>query len=247
VRIDLNADVGEGNDELPIFPHVTSVSIACGAHAGDEQTMDRCVAEAQRLGVSIGAHPGYPDRDGFGRVAMTMTSDGLIGSIVDQVRALAAVCARRGASLSHVKPHGALSNLAATDDALAATVVEAVKSAGEGLALVALAGSAMIEIARAGGVRVAAEAFADRAYTAAGTLAQRGTPGALVEDPEVVARRALAIARGEGIVSADGTHLRLGADTICLHSDTPGALEIARTVRKTLEEAGVEVAPFMAR
>jgi 5-oxoprolinase (ATP-hydrolysing) subunit A len=241
--VDLNADVGEGADDLPIFPLVTSVSIACGAHAGDEATMERCVAEAKRLGVSIGAHPGYPDRAGFGRDPISIEPAALRATLVEQLRTLDAVCRNQGARLRHVKPHGALYNQAAVDPALAATIVAAMRDADPSLALVALAGSAMIDAARAGGVTAFAEAFADRRYAPDGTLAPRGTPGALIEDPATAAAQALAIARGEPITATDGSTIVVDARSICLHADTPGALAIATAVRRTLEDAGIEVAP----
>jgi 5-oxoprolinase (ATP-hydrolysing) subunit A len=243
VRIDLNADVGEGADDLPIFPLVTSVSIACGAHAGDEETMKRCVAEAQRLGVSIGAHPGYPDRAGFGREPMSMPAEALHATLVDQIRALGAICEEHGATLRHVKPHGALYNQAAVDPALARIVVGSVLEGGDDLFLLAPTASAMVTPARGMEVAIVAEAFADRRYASDGTLAPRGTPGAVIEDPPTAAAQALAIARGEPVTATDGSTIVVDARSICLHADTPGALAIATAVRRTLEDAGIEVAP----
>jgi 5-oxoprolinase (ATP-hydrolysing) subunit A len=247
VRIDLSADVGEGADDLPLFPSLTSVSVACGAHAGDASTMRSCVAEAKRLGVAVGAHPSYPDREHFGRVAMKMPAAELAATLDQQVRALAAMCADAGVPLGHVKPHGALYNQAALDPSLAATIAEAVRGFDPGLILVGLAGSVMLAVAADAGLRVAAEAFADRRYRADGTLASRGTPDALIDDPAAAAAQAVAIARGESIRTIDGASLAIAAGTICLHSDTPGALDIAGAVRRALEDAGVEVAPLAAR
>ena len=238
MRVDLSADVGEGADDLPLFPLLTSVSVACGAHAGDEPTMRACVAEARRLGVAVGAHPGYPDREHFGRAEMTMLSSDLIATIDEQVRALGRVCGEAGVPLRHVKPHGALYNQAAFDGSLAETIAEAVRRVDTDLVLVGLADA---------GIRVAAEAFADRRYRADGTLASRGSRVALIDDPAAAAAQAVSIARGEPIRTVDGTSLAITAGTICLHSDTPGALDIAHAVRRGLESAGVEVAPLVPR
>jgi 5-oxoprolinase (ATP-hydrolysing) subunit A len=244
VKIDLNADVGEGADDLPIIPLVTSISVACGAHAGDEETMRRCIAEAKRLGVAVGAHPGYPDREGFGRRRLQMSPDDLAASLTEQIRTLAAVAAGLDTRLSHVKPHGALYNAAAADDELSQTVVRAVRDTG--LRLFGLAGSRMLQAAQVAGVPVVAESFADRRYLADGTLAPRDRAGALIEDPQTAARQALALALGNPIETADGGAIRIESDTICLHADTPGALAIATAVREALDDAGVEVAPLPA-
>jgi UPF0271 protein len=239
--IDLNADVGEGEDDLAIFPLVTSVNVACGAHAGDAETMERSVAAAARLGVALGAHPGYADREGFGRRALDLAPEALTRSLVDQIATLAALARRHGVRVGHVKPHGALYNQAAADAALAGVVAGAVRAAGTELRLVGLAGSAMLDAGRGAGLAVAAEAFADRGYTAGGTLAPRGTPGALVTDPALAAAQALAIARGEPIETVDGAAVTLAADTICLHADTPGAAANAAAVRAALRRAGIEI------
>jgi 5-oxoprolinase (ATP-hydrolysing) subunit A len=247
VTIDVSADVGEGADDLPLFEFVTSVSVACGAHAGDAQTMDACVAEAARRGVSVGAHPGYPDREGFGRRAMELSDEELSATLREQIETLRAVCRRHGVPLAHVKPHGALYNEAARDASLARTIARAVAGAGEGAALVGLAGSAMLDAAKDEGVAAVAEAFADRRYRSDGTLAPRSLAGALIEVPAAAAAQALAIARGEPVATVDGTALSIRAETICLHADTPGAIANARAVRAALEGAGVRVAPLASR
>jgi len=247
LRLDLSADVGEGADDLPLFPYLTSVSVGCGVHAGDAATMEACVAEAKRLGVSVGAHPSYPDRENYGRLGMAMEPGALAETLRDQIGTLSEICERHGVALKHVKPHGALYNQAATDPALASVVAGAVHGFDPGLVLIGLAGSAMLIAARAAGLAVAAEAFADRRYNADGTLASRGQPGALIEEPARAAAQAIAIARHEPITAADGTPITIDAQTICLHSDTPGALDIARAVRAALEDAGVEVAPLSVR
>jgi len=242
VRIDLNADVGEGADDMGIIPLVSSISVACGAHAGDEDTMRRCVAEAKRRGVAVGAHPGYPDRDGFGRRSLDISDVDLIASLREQIAVLTTVAGSLDTTLRHVKPHGALYNSAAVDEGLAATVVRAIDASA--LRLFALAGSRMIEVARAAGLAVASEAFADRRYLADGTLAPRSVDAALIEDPRAAAGQALALALGKPIETLDGGPITIAADTICLHADTPGAVSNAKAVRDALNSAGVEVAPL---
>jgi UPF0271 protein len=247
VRIDLNADVGEsygawkmGHDE-DLLPLVTSANVACGAHAGDPLVMDRTVRLAAQLGVAVGAHPGYPDRDGFGRRELEMTDEELEASILAQLGSLWAIARVHGVELSHVKPHGALYNAAARDEALAETVCRAVRHFSADVALVALAGSVLLDAGRAAGLRVASEAFADRAYEEDGSLRSRRLPGAVLDDPEEAAQQALSIVT-EGTVRALGRHpIALQADTICLHGDTPGAPAFAAAVRAALEEAGVEI------
>lgn len=242
--IDLNADVGEGYDDLPILPLVTSISVACGAHAGDDATMDRAVAEAVRLGVGVGAHPSYPDREGFGRRRMSITPGALRDSLVEQLATLASVAARHGVRIRHVKPHGALYNAAADDEVLSATVAEAVRAHDPALAVVALAGSVLLRVAAEAGLRAVPEAFADRRYTDVGRLAPRSEGDALITDPEHAAAQAGAIASGEAVIAIDGTPLRIGARTVCVHADTPGAVAIARAVRREMERRDVAVAPF---
>jgi 5-oxoprolinase (ATP-hydrolysing) subunit A len=246
MTIDLNADVGEGNDDLAIFPLVTSVSVACGAHAGDEATMDRSIREAARLGVVVGAHPGYPDREGKGRRGFAASPAELHASLLEQIRTLARICVRHGVPLAHVKPHGALYNHAADDPALADVVANAVKAADPTLRLVGLAGSALLAAASNAGLSVAAEAFADRRYLATGRLASREHPDALIVDPAEAARQAVALATGEGIGTLDGELLKVRAETIGVHADTPGAVDIARAVRLSLKQAGVQVAALHA-
>lgn len=246
MRIDLNADVGEGHDDLPIFTLVTSVSVACGAHAGDEATMDRCVREAARLGVVVGAHPGYPDREGKGRRGLAVSPAELHDSLIEQIRALARICLLHGVPLAHVKPHGALYNRAADDRTLADVVAEAVRAADPALRLIGLAGSVLVAAASDAGLSVAAEAFADRRYLATGRLASRDHPDALIVDPAEAARQAVALATAEEIATMDGGILKVRAETICVHADTPGAVDIARAVRLSLKEADVQVSALHA-
>jgi 5-oxoprolinase (ATP-hydrolysing) subunit A len=253
MRIDLNADVGESygpwvmGDDAALIPLVSSVNVACGAHAGDPLVMRRTVALARRHRVALGAHPGYPDRDGFGRRELSLSTDELQASLLYQLGALAAFAREAGLRLRHVKPHGALYNRAAVDDALAATIADSVRDFARRLVLVGLAGSRLLDAGRAAGLAVAAEAFADRAYEADGTLRSRRLPGAVLDTPEAAAEQALSIVTLRRVVAHDGTTIRLKADTVCLHGDTPGAADYASHVRSALEEAGVTIAPLQAR
>jgi UPF0271 protein len=249
-RIDLNADVGEsfgpwpmGEDER-LIPLVTSVNIACGFHAGDPVTIERTIQLAVAAGTAIGAHPGYPDLAGFGRRDMEMASADLEAAILYQVGAVAAFARDAGVELRHVKPHGALYNRAAREPAVAETVARAVRRSGPDLVLVGLAGSAMLDAGRALGLRVAGEAFPDRAYEADGRLAARGQAGAVLDDSAAIAARAVAMVRDGGVVARDGSRLALEADTLCLHGDRPGAADHARAVRAALESAGIDVVPL---
>jgi UPF0271 protein len=249
-KIDLNCDVGEsfgayhlGNDEA-LMGLITSANIACGAHAGDPLVMDRTARLAARHGVSIGAHPGFPDLVGFGRRAMQLTPDEIENTVLYQVGALAAFARSVGAELAHVKPHGALYNIAGKDIEVARAVARGVARFDSNLIVVGLAGSALIEAAREAGLRAAREGFADRAYEADGSLRSRKLEGAVIHDPEAAAERAVRIAC-DGIVTAyTGEEVSLRVDTICVHGDTPGAVEIVRAIRRRLAEAGVEVAPI---
>lgn len=248
MRVDLNADVGEsvgpwpmGDDEA-LIPLVTSVNVACGAHAGDPLTMERTVRLAAAHGVAVGAHPGYPDLVGFGRRDLDMTPAELEASIIYQVGAVAAFASDAGAPLRHVKPHGALYNAAARDRGLADVIARAVGRVSPSLVLVGLAGSALIAAGVAAGLRTAEEAFADRAYEADGSLRSRRLDGAVHADAAVVAAQAVSIARDGRVTASDGSVVRVRADTICLHGDSPGAAHFARAVRDALAAAGITVA-----
>lgn len=247
MRVDLNADVGEslgpwpmGDDER-LIPLVTSVNVACGAHAGDPLTIDRTIRTALAHGVAVGAHPGYPDLIGFGRRDLDMAPDELEASLIYQVGAVAAFAKAAGTALRHVKPHGALYNLAARDPAVAATIARAVARVSRDLILVGLAGSGMLGAAADAGLGSAAEAFADRAYEADGTLRSRRLPGALLDSPERVAEQALSIVRDGRVTSHDGQVVAVRADTICIHGDSPVATTFAAAIRATLEGAGVTI------
>jgi UPF0271 protein len=229
-------------DDAGLIPLVTSVNIACGAHAGDPSTIEHAVRLAVHHGVAVGAHPGYPDLVGFGRRDLDMQSAELEASLVYQIGAVDAFARDAGVTLRHVKPHGALYNRAAHDPALAATIARAVRRVSADLVLVALAGSDLIEAGRAAGLAVAAEAFADRAYEADGSLRSRRLPDALLPTADAAAEQAVAIARDGAVRAGDGSVVELTADTICIHGDTPGAAAYARAVRSALEAAGVTVA-----
>jgi UPF0271 protein len=249
-EIDLNCDAGEafgpwpmGDDEA-LIPLVTSVNVACGAHAGDPTVMRRTIELAARHGVAVGAHPGYPDLQGFGRRALGLTPAEVEVQVLAQVGALAGVARGVGVPLRHVKPHGALYNEAADDPALARAIASAVHAYDPDLVLVARAGSAQAEAGRAAGLRVAEEAFADRGYDAAGRLLPRGRPGALIADPQAAARRAVGLLRTGRLPAEDGTWLALRPATLCVHSDTPGAGQVAAALRRALEAAGVRLRPL---
>lgn len=241
--VDLNADVGElpalSALDAALMEHLTSVNVACGGHAGDEATMEVTVRAALARGVAVGAHPSYPDREGFGRSAMGLAPDAVADEVEAQVRALSAVALRCGGSLSHVKPHGALYNAAARDEALASAIADAVARVSKHLVLFGLAGSASLEVYRRRGFTVAAEAFADRSYEPDGSLTPRSLPGAVHFDPQVAAAQALSIVLDGSVVARDGTRVAISADTLCVHGDTPGALEIVRAVSHRLSAAGV--------
>lgn len=238
MKIDLNSDLGEGaGSDEEIMAQVTSANIACGAHAGDFETMKRTVALAKRYGVAIGAHPGYRDRGNFGRVALDLAPAALFADLVMQIETLEAVAEEAGARVTHVKAHGALYNRGERDPHVAAVIADAVKTVGGDLTLYAPPVSAMHAAARAVGLRVAREGFADRAYEPDGTLRSRKLPGAVHTDPEIAAAQAVALARGTGVRAFDGTLLALEVDTICVHGDTPNAAAIARAVREALSTA----------
>lgn len=241
-RIDLNCDMGEGagfDEELAL--HVSSASIACGLHAGDPATMRTTLALAKARGVAPGAHPGLPDREGFGRAHAPVTPREAYDLVVYQVGALAAFAAAAGMELQHVKPHGALYNQAAARRDLADAVARAVRDVDPGLLLYGLAGSHLLEAAADAGLRTASEAFADRGYLADGTLVPRGQADALVQDEGMVERRAVLLAREGVLESVDGRVVALRVDTLCVHGDTPGAAGLARRLRAALLAEGVEV------
>ena len=242
--IDLNSDLGEGaGHDAEIMRFVSSANVACGAHAGDERTMRETVELAMRHGVSIGAHPGYPDRANFGRVPIAMSPLALIEEVAAQIRALSEIAARAGASVRHVKAHGALYNQAERDAAIASAIASGIWDDARGASLLVFAppGSAMLERAAAMDLRVAREGFVDRAYEPDGTLRSRRLDGALHTDPRIAAAQAVSFVRDRGVRAYDGSFLRLEVDTLCLHGDTPGAPAIAAAVREAFAREGIEV------
>jgi 5-oxoprolinase (ATP-hydrolysing) subunit A len=242
-RIDLNADVGEGSDQDPALLHVvSSANIACGVHAGDAVIMRSTVVLARERGVAVGAHPSFPDREGFGRREMRLSHRETEDCVLTQVRALAAIAASEGVRLQHVKPHGALYNLAARDAGVADAIARAVGAFDSSLVLYGLAGSELIGAGKRAGLGTASEGFADRGYRPDGTLVRRGEPGAIIDDAAIVVPRAVAMVRRQAVTAADGSRVLLQLDTICVHGDTPGAAALAARIRAGLLDAGIRVA-----
>jgi UPF0271 protein len=247
LQIDLNCDMGEipeaiadGTQEA-LMRSITSANVACGGHAGDAETMRATIQQALRAGVAIGAHPGYPDRENFGRLELKMAATEVVESVFQQVRALGQVAESCGAPVVHVKPHGALYNQAVRNRELANAIAEGVARWRRDVVLVGLAGSPMLVVFREAGFAVAAEAFADRRYEPDGTLRSRKFEDALIRDPEVAARQALSMVERGVVRASDESEVPVAAQTICIHGDTPGAAAIAARVARTLIEAGVRV------
>ncbi len=241
--VDLNADVGEGMDDRALLPFLTSANVACGLHAGDPTVMDTTVAEALERGVCVGAHPGYADRENFGRIRMRISTEAVESLVLYQVAALEGFVRSRGGALTHVKPHGALYHAGAESADVARAIARGVRRARPDLVVVGQPGSRMLEAAREAGLPVAAEAFADRRYRADGTLVPRSEKGALLTDPDEAAEQAVHLARDRFVLAEDGSRVEVDADTICLHGDTPGAPGIARRIRERFRREGVAVAP----
>ncbi len=251
--VDINCDMGESfgaytiGMDAEVIRHITSANIACGFHAGDPMVLDRTVGLAALNRVGVGAHPGYPDLMGFGRRNMTCSAEEIRNYIIYQVGAVRGFCDAHGVALQHVKPHGALYNMAVADQALTRAIADAVAAVDPGLFLVALAGQTALQVGEIGaafGLRVLFEGFPDRAYTAQGSLVSRRKPGAVIKDPEMVAQRALMMAAEGRVVSEDGTVLKLAVDTLCVHGDNPAAVDLVRAIRQTLEANDVAVMPM---
>lgn len=240
MEIDLNADLGEGcGDDEAILDCVSSANIACGWHAGDADTMRAAVLAAKARGVAVGAHPSFPDREHFGRSAMQLPADTVYSGVLYQIGALQAIARAEGVHLTHVKPHGALYNQAARDPALAAAIVKAVRAADPALAVVGLAGGELVRQARADGLCALDEVFADRAYLADGSLAPRGTPGALIEDEAQALAQTLQLITHGTVTALDGSTVTLRADTVCLHGDGAHAVAFARLLQRELLARGL--------
>ena len=247
LELDFNSDLGEsfglytmGND-VAVLPHITSANIACGFHAGDARTMRTTVARAAELGVAIGAHPGLPDLQGFGRRNMRLTPDEAYEFVLYQVGALLGFTRAAGVAMCHVKAHGALYNMAATDKPLATAICQAVKDLDPTLALYGLANSALTEAADGLGLRVAHEVFADRTYQQDGTLTPRQHPGAMITDVSRAIEQVLCMVREGYAPSMQGTRVPVQAGTLCIHGDQPGAVAFAQGIRQALEKEGVVV------
>jgi len=248
--IDINCDMGEipeaiadGTQEA-LMRSLTSVNIACGGHAGDEASMRTTIQQALAAGVSVGAHPGYPDRDNFGRLELQMPLEDVSEFVYQQVRAFAEIAESLGARVAHVKPHGALYNQAVHNQSLASAIAMGVACWRSDVILMGLAGSPMLDVFRESGFLFAAEAFADRKYEPNGTLRARKYTDALIQDPAQAAAQALRIAQNASVIASDGSEVLMRAETLCIHGDTPGSVQIAAVVAATLRQAGIELRPF---
>jgi UPF0271 protein len=247
--VDLNADVGESLPdaspaiEQELMPWITSASVAAGFHGGNPSVIRDTIRVAKAHGVAVGAHPSFPDREGFGRRHMNLPGTEVEDLVLYQVAAVAGVAAAEGVSLHHVKPHGALYNMAARDRALAAAIVRGIVAVDRTLLLYAPPASELLIAGQDAGVQVVAECFADRGYEADGSLTPRTTPGAVINDPVIVAARVMRMVEERVVETRDGSMLKIDPQTICIHSDTSGAARLARELRTSLERAGVRVRP----
>jgi UPF0271 protein len=252
-RVDLNADIGESfgvyriGDDEHLIPLLTSANVACGFHAGDPQVIDLTIGWVAQAGVALGAHPGFADLVGFGRREVSATGHEIEVSVAYQVAAVAGMGRRAGLAMQHVKPHGALYTQAWHSQPVARAVAEGVASLGLGLILVAPWDSELARAGRAAGLEVAHEGFPERGYGPDGSLLRRGTPGAVLSDPEEVAERALEMVLESATTAADGTRVQLEVDTLCIHGDNPAAVAIAQAVRSKLSAAGVTLLPIAER
>ena len=250
MRIDLNCDLGEsygiyhlGQDE-DVMRSITSANVACGFHGGDPMVIRRTIRLAREANVAVGAHPSFADLLGFGRREMHVPADEVEDLVLFQIAAVAGVAKAEGVGLQHVKAHGALNNMASREPALARAIARAVAAFDRSLALIALAGSCVMEAGRAEGLRVVSEVYADRAYEPDGSLVSRRKPGSVIHEPDDVVRRVVRMATDGTVAASDGSTLRLDAESVCVHGDTPGAVAIAAAVRQGLGAAGVTVTSF---
>jgi len=251
-RVDLNCDLGEsfGNYtcglDAEVIPHISSANVACGFHASDPLVMMKTVALAKQHGVSVGAHPGYPDLVGFGRRNMTVSPAELKAMVQYQIGALQAFCKAQGVVLQHVKPHGAMYNMAAKERKLADAICEAIGEVDSSLILLGLSGSQMLEAAKETGLPWASEVFADRAYEEDGSLTPRALPGSVITDEEEAIARVLQMVQDGTVTSRSGKTIPIQADSICLHGDGVKAVEFAKRIRAELTAAGMEIVPLTA-
>ena len=250
MSIDINCDMGESfgpwkmGADGEVMPNITSANVACGAHAGDPRVMRRTVRAAKTHGVSVGAHPGYADLQGFGRREMQVDPAEIEDMLLAQIGALAAIARAEGVPLRHVKAHGALYNQAARDRRLADAIAAAIKAFDPSLIMFGLPKSAMVDAGVAAGLRVAGEGFADRAYEPDGSLTPRSRPGAVIHDPAVVVERAVRMIRDGVVLTPAGREIPLKIDTLCVHGDTPGAAELVKRIRAGLDAAGIQARPL---
>jgi UPF0271 protein len=241
IRADLNCDLGEHDDpagqhiENQLVALVSSVNVACGGHAGNFARLQEIAGLCRQCGTAFGAHPSFPDREGFGRRELQLPPESLLQSLIDQLQLAAAAAADARISLTHVKPHGALYNLAAIQPAIADLVITAIRQTVPSAALIALAGSPLVRHARQAGLIVREEFFADRGYTADGRLLSRQLPGSLITSPQVIGDRIQQLLEQHTVTTVDGTAIAITAETLCIHSDTPGVLEIVRHIRRILD------------
>lgn len=249
--IDLNCDLGEsfgaytiGMDE-EVIPYISSANIACGYHASDPVVMAETVALAKQAGVRVGAHPGFPDLMGFGRRNMNVSPAEAKAYMIYQMGALAAFCRAAGMKMTHVKPHGALYNMAGKDEKLAAALCEAIAEFDSQLVLLALSGSEMLRAAEKTGIRAASEVFADRAYEEDGSLVARRKPGAMITDEEEAIARVVRMAKEGRVTAVTGRDIEIKADSVCVHGDGPKALAFVRRIRERFKEEGIEIKPFV--
>jgi UPF0271 protein len=241
-RIDLNADLGEGaGADAELLAIVTSCNVACGGHAGDDASMRETVTAATLNNVAVGAHPSYPDREGFGRRGQFLTGDTLFESLVNQLHALEKICNGLGGSIGHVKPHGALYNDAADDPALASIIIRSINELSGRKSLVGPPQSELSRAAELAGISYVSEAFADRSYLASGRLVSRSVAGAVYTDIEAIKSQAVSIVIDHCVCSQNGEVVQVMADTLCVHGDTPGAVAAARQIRSVLEDEGVQI------
>ena len=250
--VDLNCDLGESFGaytiglDAQVIPHVSSVNIACGYHAGDPVVMEKTVALAKEHGVAIGAHPGFPDLMGFGRRPMNITPAEAGVYVKYQMGALLAFVKAQGLKLQHVKPHGALYNMAAKDEALAKAIAQSVASVDSNIRLMGLAGSLMLKEAEKAGLPVISEVFADRAYNDDGSLVNRKLPGAVIHDAQQAVARAVMMAKEHKVISINGKEIPLQADSICVHGDNAQAIELVCTIGSALKAEGIVIKNFLA-
>ncbi len=250
MRVDLNADMGEGfgpwsmGADADLLKVITSANIACGFHAGDPDVMAQSMTLAVENGVGIGAHPGLPDLQGFGRRRMDISLDAAHNLVAYQLGAAQAMAQVAGGHVRHLKLHGALANMAAADEELARACYTGALAVDHDIIIMVISGTAQERAARGLGARIACEIFADRAYAEDGQLMDRRLPGAVLHDPDSIAARILEMLRAGAIITAQGTHLPARIDTICLHGDTAGAVALARTLHTGLQAAGISIQPF---